>query len=112
MVLGGLCGSETVDKRVVKGAFGVLWLWAFRGCRDRPCCCGLGVVASLVWGLLWRAVLAEAIGEAGAFGLWYLWGWFWLSGVLGVYGFRLLLVYGFFLFFPLVVHPWGLCWIT
>ena len=33
MILGGHHGSGTMDQRVVRGAFGVLWLWAFQGCR-------------------------------------------------------------------------------
>ena len=47
-------------------------------------------------------------GEAGAFGLWHLWGWFLLLGVLGGVCFCCPLVYGLFVF-PLVVHTRGLC---
>ena len=64
-----LSGSGIVDQRVVRGAFGVLWLWAFRGCQGQPhWCYGSGVVASLVWDLLRRVVLAEGAAASTTFG--------------------------------------------
>ena len=116
-----------------------LWI-SFPGCRDWPhWCYGSGVVASLVWGLLWRVALAEGAAASASFcvtgctegcgdgsvfwlglfamvvsdwggrDLWQLWGGFGFLGFFGGVCFCRPLVYGVF---PLVVHPWGLCWVT
>ena len=66
------------------------------GCTEG--CGGSGVFG---WGCLpW----GFPIGEAGAFGLWRQWEWFWLSG--GFFGAYALPPYSH------VVHLWGLCWVT
>ena len=102
-------------------------------------------MASLVWSLLWRAVLAEGAAASASFGVigctgecgggsdfgwgclpWGISDWggrgFWLVASVGLvwlsgvfWGCMLLPPSGlcfFVCYFSLVVHPWGLCWVT